>query len=329
MKHRSRTVTLRFRHWPNPISEAERPFATLLEMALNRPVEIVTTNKGMVDIEIESVYGRPAIPSLKTRAYRLLASHTTKGIDFSSRKYSINQQPTGKSQFSIFFTGENERPPLGSWDAYLTFDLHSYGGRNAYLPLWWITSSNLIEPTVSPYLGKEITIEQMMQRRVAEWSQRKKFCVAFVGKAYPFRMQAIAALSRVGKVDVFGGIARNSNRAKAKEKFEISQSYKFVFAFENDLFPGYVTEKAPEAWATGAVPLYWGSDPEGYLNSAALLNLVDFKNLDTYVERILEVNNDRELWTSIAEQPLLQRQPNLNEVMKVLRERLKPLVRIA
>ena len=282
----ARPVTLRFCRWPNPVSEGERVFAVLIEKAINRKVEIVTSDKGRVDIEIESVYGRNEIPNLTTRAYRFLASHTKQGINFSREKYSTSQQPSGDSDFSVFFTGENERPPFGNWDAYLSFDQHSYGGKNAYLPLWWLTSSDLIMPVVSPYLGKAITIEQMLSKRTTNYEERDKFCVAFIGKAYPFRMQAIAALSKIGKVDVFGGISRNQNRSTAKKKYDTAQNYKFVFAFENDLFPGYVTEKAPEAWATGAVPLYWGLDTCGYINQKSLLNLVNYNNLEESITLI-------------------------------------------
>ena len=204
--------------------------------------------------------------------------------------------------------------------------MNSYGGKNAYLPLWWITSSDLIRPTVSPYLGRPITIDEMLKTRDVNYSSRKKFCVAFIGKAYPFRMQAIAALSAIGKVDVYGGIARNSNRKAALAKFETAQKYRFVFAFENDLFPGYVTEKAPEAWATGAIPLYWGSDPAGYLNQDAMINLADFQNLESFTERVRAVDGNPELWSSIANQPILKRKPDLEEVLSVLREALAPLV---
>ena len=322
----ARPVTLRFCRWPNPVSEGERVFAVLIEKAINRKVEIVTSDKGRVDIEIESVYGRNEIPNLTTRAYRFLASHTKQGINFSREKYSTSQQPSGDSDFSIFFTGENERPPFGNWDAYLSFDQHSYGGKNAYLPLWWLTSSDLIMPVVSPYLGKAITIEQMLSKRTTNYEERDKFCVAFIGKAYPFRMQAIAALSKIGKVDVFGGISRNQSRSTAKKKYDTAQNYKFVFAFENDLFPGYVTEKAPEAWATGAVPLYWGLDTCGYINQKSLLNLVNYNNLEEYVERVGEVSKSAKLWSEIAEQPFLVKKPNLEEVLNVLRRALHPLV---
>jgi len=320
-------VTLRFGHWPNQVGESEQIYAALISMALNREVRIVDNQDNFADIQIESVYGRNVLPSFQARTYRFLASHTKSGIDFSKSKYSPNQQPSKKAKFSIFFTGENERPPFGNWDCYLSFDSNSYGGKNAYLPLWWITSTDLIFPTVSPYLGRSITVDEMLKPRDVDFGERKKFCVAFIGKAYPFRMQAIAALSAIGKVDVYGGIARNSGKKAALEKFETSQQYKFVFAFENDLFPGYVTEKAPEAWATGAIPLYWGSDPAGYLNQKALLNLEEFRNLDEYVARVGEVADDSRTWSSIASQPILAKRPNLDEVLLVLRKALAPLVK--
>jgi hypothetical protein len=322
----NRPVTLRFGHWPNEVSNGEEIFARLISMAINREVTIIDDQSKFADIQIESVYARKELPKLRSRTYRFLASHTKSGIDFSKSKYSPNQQPSRNAKYSIFFTGENERPPFGDWDCYLSFDLNSYGGKNAYIPLWWITSSDLIQPTVSPYLGRPITIDEMLKTREVEYKSRKKFCVAFIGKAYPFRMQAIAALSAIGKVDVYGGIARNSNRKAALAKFETAQKYKFVFAFENDLFPGYVTEKAPEAWATGAIPLYWGSDPAGYLNQDAMINLANYENLDSFTERVGDVARNPQLWSSIANQPILNRKPDLEEVLSVLRKALAPLV---
>jgi len=322
-----REVTLRFGHWPNEVSDQEIIFADLVSLAINRSVRIVDNQNSKADIQIESVYGRNPIPGFQARTYRFLASHTKSGIDFSKSKYSPNQQPSKLAKYSIFFTGENERPPYGDWDCYLSFDLNSYGGKNAYLPLWWITSSDLIRPTVSPYLGRPITIDEMLASRESNYVKRNKFCVAFVGKAYPFRMQAIAALSAIGKVDVFGGIARNSGRKAALEKYQTSQKYKFVFAFENDLFPGYVTEKAPEAWATGAIPLYWGSDPLGYLNQDAMINLANYQNLEKFTTRVDEVSNNPQVWKNIASQPILRKRPNLDEVVSVIRTALAPLVR--
>lgn len=320
-------LTLRFRKWPGPVGEEGKFFTKLFEIATSKRIQIVESLEGTVDIEIESVYGERQIPPLDSRLYRFIHSHLPGGIKFSDGKHTPNQQPSGTGRVKIFFTGENERPPEGRWDAYLSFDLHSFDGRNAYLPLWWVTSSDLLVPTVSPYLGKPITIDEMLTPRTPRLQGRDKFCVAFIGKAYPFRMHALSAISKIGEVDVFGGIARNTRQTRAEEKYEISQRYKFVFAFENDLYPGYVTEKVPEAWATGAVPLYWGSDPAGYLNQNAFINLANFQTLEDFVERIREVNVNEEIWNQIASQPLLSIRPSIEHVVEIIRKACQPLLK--
>ena len=321
----STPITLRFKRWAGPVGQESYFFRELFERATGREVEIVENPNSKVDIQIESVYGEGEPPKLQTRARRYVKSHLPGGINFDDPLFSTNQQPTGRAKFHIFFTGENERPPQGRWDAYLSFDVHSYDGRNSYLPLWWITSSDILVPTVSPYLGRAITIDQMMSSRNVNFQNREKFCVAFIGKAYPFRMQSIAALSKIGKVDVFGAIARNTRQTKAEEKFEISQEYKFVYAFENDHFPGYVTEKLPEAWATGAVPLYWGSDITKSFNPKGFINAADYSSLEDFVLDVGRVSASEERWTSIASEPLLTVRPSIEGVISSLSRILEPL----
>jgi len=220
-------------------------------------------------------------------------SHLPGGIPFNGGKHTPNQQPSVKAKLNIFFTPENERPPEGIWNLYFSFDLHSFGGRNHYLPLWWITTTDLLFPKISPWLGKSVSIDELSSAREPDYENRTKFCVAFIGKAYPFRISE-------------------------KSKFEIGKQYRFFYAFENDLYPGYVTEKAPEAWATGAIPLYWGLDANMSLNPNALINLADFSNLEDYIERVREVENSRDLWSSIASQPLLLQKPNLEIIKEAL-----------
>lgn len=322
-------ATVRFSRWAVPIEDdptSQRVFCELFSRALNREVKVVFDPSEKVDIGVESVYGMRELPALKSRARRFLQSHLPGGIKFDGGFHTPNQQPSDIARYSVFYTGENERPPEGDWDLYLSFDLNSYRSRNAYLPLWWLTCSDLILPTIAPYLGKALTLDEMLTPREARLNKRQKFCAAFIGKAYPFRMHALSALSSIGKVDVFGGIARNTRQSRADYKYEVSQQYKFVFCFENDLFPGYVTEKAPEAWGTGAVPLYWGSDPKGYLNQKAMLNLANYPTLENYVQGVAQVNEDKDLWMEIANQPFLQKRPNLDEVLKTIRNQLSPLV---
>jgi hypothetical protein len=134
-------------------------------------------------------------------------------------------------------------------------------------------------------------------------------------------MQALNQISGIQNVEVYGAIARKDTLSK----FKASKDFRFVFAFENDLYPGYVTEKVIEAWATGAIPLYWGSDPLGYINSEAIINLNEFDSFQHFIDRVAEVNQNRGLWEQIASQPILKKKPDLFEVNAVLKKALKVL----
>lgn len=297
-------------------------FRLLLELTTGVEFEYQGDSRRKVDVSIESTYDEGATPSNTTRSVRFLQSRTARGVRFNGSRFTPNQQPIGNSRFSIFYSAENHRPPEGIWDAYLTFDQYSFGGRNAYLPLWWITSTDLLRPTKSPFLKREISIEGLMQKRTGDFDKRQNFCVAFSGKAWPFRMHALTALNAIGRVDVYGNLARQSVESKSA----ISSKYKFILCFENDLYPGYVTEKLPEAWMTGAVPLYWGLEQGKYFNERAYLNLANYHSENEFYERVARLSNSASEWNDIASQPLLKSKPDLSQVLAVLRKALAPLV---
>ena len=50
-----------------------------------------------------------------------------------------------------------------------------------------------------------------------------------------------------------------------------------------------------------------------------------FSSMEDYVDYIELVNNDENLWRSYAESPLLLKKPNIDQVVRVLKQALKPL----
>ena len=315
-------VTIRFARWAGDPSESLKFFKFLIEPIVKKPLRLITDQSLSVDIEISSVYGEPGPTDLLSKITRLMHSKTPGGVPFGSWAKGFNLQPNKKALVNIFYTGENERPPYGNWDAYLSFDLHDYQGKNAYLPLWWITCTDVAGPNTAPYLNEPVSVNALMSKREVRFEERSKFCVAFIGKAYPFRMQALSLISNIENVEVYGAIARKD----VSSKFKASKDFRFVFAFENDLFPGYVTEKVIEAWATGAIPLYWGSDPLNYINPGAMINLSDFSSFQDFLARVAEVNGNKTLWEQIASQPILLKKPDLSEASFVLNKALKVLI---
>lgn len=312
------TFRTRFSNIEHFFPESRESFRRLLELAAERSVELVEDENRRVDIEIQSSLNEGGHPPLLTRFSRFTESRIKGQIDFSKTRNITNQQPYGGAKVNIFYSAENHRPPPGAWDAYLTFDTYDFSGRNAYFPLWWLTCTDLLGENPSPFLGRTLTVRELATSRNSDLSGRDKFCAVFAGKAWPFRMHAINELTKIGKVDVFGDLSRS----RIETKSEIGNKYRFILCFENDIYPGYVTEKLPEAWATGAVPLYWGEDRSKFFNSSAFLNLNDFDGFEGYLEQVKALDSDVALWSRVASQPLLSREPNLNKAISTIRDAL-------
>ena len=89
-----------------------------------------------------------------------------------------------------------------------------------------------------------------------------------------------------------------------------------MLSFENDLYPGYVTEKLVEAYVSGTVPLYWGDlGNDSMINRKCFINLKDFSSLADFVDHVNSL--DTEEYREIFEQPFLN---NLNSVQSVFDE---------
>jgi hypothetical protein len=222
---------------------------------------------------------------------------------------------------SIWYTAENTRPPLGDWNATWSFDVDSQTLKNVYFPLWWLLFPELlpggkVQSSPEDRIGREVTLEECLAERVADTADRPGFLCAFVGNPEPTRMRALTALTEIGEVDIYGSW---SGRPVAT-KGEVARNYRFMLCFENDIWPGYVTEKAIDAWACGCVPVWCGLDPEGYLNPNALVNHAELRGLELLTETIARLESDRDSLTRVASSPILARQPSLAGVIDSLRE---------
>lgn len=128
----------------------------------------------------------------------------------------------------------------------------------------------------------------------------------------------VRALGDIEDVDVFGRLTGNVVSFKG----DVAYRYRFMLCAENDLYPGYVTEKVFDAWALGCVPIWAGVDREGYLNKKAVINAVDFAGPDELVDHIRRLDASREMRDAIINEPLLNRPPQIDAVLSDLAELL-------
>jgi hypothetical protein len=149
----------------------------------------------------------------------------------------------------------------------------------------------------------------------------RKFACVFLNNPEPYRLRVINEFSKLGQVDVFGSYSNNF----VKDKIAKTMEYKFVIAMENDFYPGYVTEKPLEAWLGKSVPIYWGFDKMNIINKRAILNIADYESLETFVEKIKDLNENPNQMAKIINEPFLNNILNVkeieNKISRIIRNR--------
>lgn len=88
------------------------------------------------------------------------------------------------------------------------------------------------------------------------------------------------------------------------EKLHLIKDYKFTIAFENQSFPGYITEKISHPLAVGSIPIYWGcKEAADYYNPKAFINCHDYPDFDAVIEHVREVDNNPQLYAEYINAP--------------------------
>ncbi len=98
-------------------------------------------------------------------------------------------------------------------------------------------------------------------------ASKTKFCCFLYSHKVPYREAFFNQLSKYKRVDAPGKSMNNMpsidtmfTGGKWEVKRQFLSSYKFTIAFENDIFPGYQTEKLYDAMLADCMPIYCG-DP--------------------------------------------------------------------
>ncbi len=154
------------------------------------------------------------------------------------------------------------------------------------------------------------------RRQVSQTPQ--KFACLLASNPHPIREQLVSALGKIANVDTYGRAFGRPIQAKT----ELVGQYRFYVAPENDLYPGYVTEKPFEAWLAQAVPVWWGTDSANFLNEHALINLSKV-NLTALVDKVAAVEADTNEWLSMVNAPILTKQYDYDALIEFVAKRIR------
>ena len=88
-------------------------------------------------------------------------------------------------------------------------------------------------------------------------------------------------------------------------KMDFLKPYKFTIAFENEVSDGWTTEKLVHPFLVNSIPIYIGNKKvRRDFNTKSFINYDDFDNMNEFIEHIIKVDNDDELYRKYLEQPM-------------------------
>lgn len=190
----------------------------------------------------------------------------------------------------IFYSGENAGADFTECDFALTGD-YNPDPRHYRLPLYVLYFPP--ERFVKPQFDAE-----------AELMNKKGFCSFVVSNpGGKVRNRFYSKLSRYQSI-ASGGKYRNNIGFRVPDKLAFIRDYKFCMSFENKSYPGYTTEKLVEAMFAYTVPIYWGNPlVSKEFNPDAFLCYHDYPSEEAFIDRIREVDSNKELYLSYLQAP--------------------------
>ena len=222
--------------------------------------------------------------------------------DFAICGVFPDSRPVPERAVKVFFTGENVAPDFAEHDWAMSFEHFTPPEpRHLRLPIyaWYMRQFSG---------GLEVLIRQPGEKAGLD---RPHFCnfVYRNGMCRP-RNQLFRQLNQYKHVDAPATLMNNmpmfpengDGNSPAKQRF--ARNYKFTIAYENTSHPGYTTEKIYDAMAARSIPIYWGN-PLVHLdfNPKSFLNRHEFDSDEAFIQRIIRVDQDDELYTRIFNEP--------------------------
>lgn len=270
----------------------------------------------------------PIIDSLKTR-YR---------VEYNNENYDVvvdSVYPNGEIEsvkdskaIKIYYTPEATLPNLEDYDLVIGFNR--------------LDKPNYIRiPYYYGIFEGKIVFEKNMRAKIngkCQPQNKETFACFLVsngsktnphigGNNLPFdgvaaRDKIFNQLSSYKRVESGGKHLNNIGRVIPGEETNAWLSRcKFVIAYENQSYDGYITEKVFQAYFAGSIPIYY-SHPNALddINKKAIIYAGDFANNDDLIEYIKKVDNDDQLYCDIWNQNILT---DPNRDYKIITDKLR------
>jgi hypothetical protein len=226
---------------------------------------------------------------------------------------------------SLFHTAENIRHDAVVADYSISFDLSVQSNRHFRFPYWmemidW--SHEGLRGNQNLRFGQLLNISRMMQPLGNDFLRRPHRVAIFSSHLREPRATLVRTVESFIPLEGFGPYFDKSilyHQQSVFTKVDVLQNFAFNLCPENGLYPGYYTEKIPEAFVAGCLPLTWADT-----NVCADFNPKAFVNLEPMSWQDFEplkgiINSPAQL-EAYSDQPLLLNVPSIEPMKDFLLE---------
>ena len=205
----------------------------------------------------------------------------------------------------IMFDGENLVPDYNLVDYSICQYPIEYLDRNCYFPCG-----------VEAFTNRRTFFRELQDKDrnyPDSFLETKDYFASFIAShdsEHNIRGNFFKALNKRKRVESVGSYLNNMPNGEtvdwldgSKERF--LKKCKFSLCFESTKHEGFITEKIVEAFHADTIPVYFGSSNiTEIFNPKAFINVGDFSSFDAAIDRILEIENDDELYLEMLRQPI-------------------------
>lgn len=232
---------------------------------------------------------------------------------------------------TLFHTAENARQDSVQADYSIGYDLGVESENYLRFPYWmemldW--SSQGLVGNSNHRFGGLLSIDELMKPIGENVMRRNNKAAFFTSHLRQPRKSVFDAVSKFLEVDGYGPYFNQSildHNTSGLFKRNILLNYRFNLCPENGCFPGYYTEKIPEAFAAGCIPLTWAdSNIRVDFNPLAFINLFDAAG-DNY-QVLGNLLNDSHYLQRLISEPLLLSKPDIQVIKIFLRKILEEAI---
>ncbi len=238
---------------------------------------------------------------------------------------------------TVFYSRENNRKDYEKADFSITSDFN-YENDPLYIriPVWkdycdWSEiglEKSPINTLNAQRFGEHYSLKKLMEPIGTEILKKKARICCFFSKLYFPRVEHINLLKKHFQVCEYGPAFDNQIKSHNHSNFfkkKVMEDFTINYCPENEIFPGWYTEKIPDAFLGKNIPLTWAdTNISNDFNNNCFINLNSF-NSDELDNLFTELQSNEYL-SKFLKEPLLIKNINLEKEIKFCETILKKFI---